>query len=376
MSEQQRLVNPFKPTAGMTPPVLIGRETVIDDFMDGLDEGPGAPGRLMRITGPRGSGKTVLLTQLGDIANDRGWTVVNVSGREPLCASIQEQLAHDTRIRSLGIRISLPVVSAEAHLGGPAEELSFREVLTRATRSLTSHGSGLLITVDEVQDASRDEMATIATSVQYMIRQQQNISLLFAGITTGVLDLLNGKGITFLRRAKAEELASIPTYEVARALRKTIETSGLLVDDDALSYAAGQTHGYAYLIQLVGYYVWREGRRHSRESVTITLADAKRGSEVAAREFGSSVLETAISGLTKPAVDYLLAMTEDENSSSTAEIARRMGMPASSANTYRRILIERQIIESTAPGFVAFSIPFMREYLLQHRADILARYGA
>ena len=376
MSEQQRLVNPFKPTAGMTPPVLIGRETVIDDFMDGLDEGPGAPGRLMRITGPRGSGKTVLLTQLGDIANDRGWTVVNVSGREPLCASIQEQLAHDTRIRSLDIRISLPVVSAEAHLGGPAEELSFREVLTRATRSLTSHGSGLLITVDEVQDASRDEMATIATSVQYMIRQQQNISLLFAGITTGVLDLLNGKGITFLRRAKAEELASIPTYEVARALRKTIETSGLLVDDDALSYAAGQTHGYAYLIQLVGYYDWREGRRHSRESVTITLADAKRGSEVAAREFGSSVLETAISGLTKPAVDYLLAMTEDENSSSTAEIARRMGMPASSANTYRRILIERQIIESTAPGFVAFSIPFMREYLLQHRADILARYGA
>ena len=140
MSEQQRLVNPFKPTAGMTPPVLIGRETVIDDFMDGLDEGPGAPGRLMRITGPRGSGKTVLLTQLGDIANDRGWTVVNVSGREPLCASIQEQLAHDTRIRSLDIRISLPVVSAEAHLGGPAEELSFREVLTRATRSLTSHG--------------------------------------------------------------------------------------------------------------------------------------------------------------------------------------------------------------------------------------------
>lgn len=94
------------------------------------------------------------------------------------------------------------------------------------------------------------------------------------------------------------------------------------------------------------------------------------------QEFGSSVLETAIFGLTKPAVDYLLAMTEDEGASSTSEIAKRMGMPASSANTYRRILIKRQIIESTAPGFVAFSIPFMREYLLQHRADILARYGA
>ncbi|MGN0076047.1 MAG: ATP-binding protein, partial [Parafannyhessea sp.] len=313
--------------------------------------------------------------QLGELAGDRGWTVVNVSGKEPLCASIEEQLAHDARVRSLDIKVSLPIVSAEARLGNAAEELSFREVLSRATRSLTRHGSGLLITVDEVQDASHDEMAAIATSVQYMIREQQDIGLLFAGITTGVLDLLNGEGITFLRRAKAEELVSIPTDEVARALRKTIEASGLRIDDDALDYAAGQTHGYAYLIQLVGYYVWREGRRHAAESATITLADARRGVEVALGEFGSSVLETAIAGLTKPAMDYLFAMTQDEGASSTSEVARRMGMPAPSANTYRRILIERQIIESTAPGFVAFSIPFMRDYLLQHRQDIMARYG-
>ena len=38
MPERQIYVNPFKPTAGMTLPVLVGRESVIDDFMDGLDE--------------------------------------------------------------------------------------------------------------------------------------------------------------------------------------------------------------------------------------------------------------------------------------------------------------------------------------------------
>ena len=42
--------NPFKPTAGAEPPVLAGRKKVIDDFTDGLTEGPGAPGRLMRIS--------------------------------------------------------------------------------------------------------------------------------------------------------------------------------------------------------------------------------------------------------------------------------------------------------------------------------------
>ncbi len=36
------LVNPLKPTAGMTPPVLIGREAVIEDFRDGIEEGAGA----------------------------------------------------------------------------------------------------------------------------------------------------------------------------------------------------------------------------------------------------------------------------------------------------------------------------------------------
>ena len=29
--------NPFKPTAGKRPPVLIGREAVIEDFTEGLD---------------------------------------------------------------------------------------------------------------------------------------------------------------------------------------------------------------------------------------------------------------------------------------------------------------------------------------------------
>ena len=376
MPERQIYVNPFKPTAGMTPPVLVGRESVIDDFMDGLDEGPGAPGRLMRITGPRGSGKTVLLTALGDIATRRGWSVVNVSGKEALCASIQEQLVGDTRIRDLNVQISLPFVSAGAKIGDSGREPSFREAFARATRSLSQDGAGLLITVDEAQDASRDDMAVIAANVQYMIREGQNVGLLFAGITTGVLDLLNGEGVTFLRRAQAEELASIPRADVARALRKTIEASGLAIEDAALAQAAADTCGYAYLIQLVGYYTWREGRCHVAESVTIDVEDVRRGTAAAVRQYGQSVIETALAGLTKPALDYLLAMTEDNAASSTAAVARRMGKPAASANTYRRMLISRQIIEATAPGYVAFSMPFMRKYLVKHEDDLLARYGA
>ena len=71
-----KAVNPFKPTAGMNPPELIGRDTVLDDFAEALENGPGAPDRLMRISGVRGTGKTVLLNALGDLARKKGFEVV------------------------------------------------------------------------------------------------------------------------------------------------------------------------------------------------------------------------------------------------------------------------------------------------------------
>ena len=48
-----RQANPFTPSAGVEPPALIGREDVLYDFEESLLAGVGAPGRLMRITGPR-----------------------------------------------------------------------------------------------------------------------------------------------------------------------------------------------------------------------------------------------------------------------------------------------------------------------------------
>ena len=57
-------MNPFKPTAGKMPPILIGRENVLNDSREALINGAGAPGRIMLLTGQSGYGKTVLLTQL------------------------------------------------------------------------------------------------------------------------------------------------------------------------------------------------------------------------------------------------------------------------------------------------------------------------
>lgn len=80
-----KAINPFKPTAGMNPPELIGRDAVLDDFAEALENGPGAPDRLMRISGVRGTGKTVLLNALGDLARKKDSRLLT-SPRMPVSA--------------------------------------------------------------------------------------------------------------------------------------------------------------------------------------------------------------------------------------------------------------------------------------------------
>ena len=69
-------INPFKPTAGKMPPILIGRHSIIEDFSEALTNGVGAPGRIMLVTGQRGFGKTVMLTEFRRIAKAQHWEVI------------------------------------------------------------------------------------------------------------------------------------------------------------------------------------------------------------------------------------------------------------------------------------------------------------
>lgn len=62
------VINPFKPTLGATPPALVGREAVLDEFRFALRNGPGTHERVSVVTGPRGIGKTTLLNAVEDLA--------------------------------------------------------------------------------------------------------------------------------------------------------------------------------------------------------------------------------------------------------------------------------------------------------------------
>lgn len=56
----------FSPSFGNRPSYLVGRETIIREFMHGLESEPGNRDRAMVLLGQRGSGKTVLLWELAE----------------------------------------------------------------------------------------------------------------------------------------------------------------------------------------------------------------------------------------------------------------------------------------------------------------------
>ncbi|CAN5709135.1 hypothetical protein BH24ACT4_BH24ACT4_26370 [soil metagenome] len=141
----------------------------------------------------------------------------------------------------------------DAHLAAPG----LRAQLTRVCDLLVEGGTGLLVTFDEVHHHQVAELRDLATAVQHLVREERAIAFVGAGLPSAVSAVLNDEVITFLRRA------------------------------------AEATGGYPFLIQLVGYHLWR---RHPRDQ-TITVDDVEAGIIAARRRLGSLVHEPALADL-------------------------------------------------------------------------------
>ena len=226
--------NPFKPTAGKRPPILIGRESVIEDFEEGLDNGAGAPGRLMLITGNRGCGKTVLLRELQRLANERGWAVVSDSASLGLCDRLADALrSNKPVVTSMEFGPSFGRMSVEA---ARAKGETLRGMVNERLKKL-GPGKGILFAIDEAQSASIEELAALAVLYQQVLgdqdatglpdSDQRGLALVFAGLPSMVDDLLKEPSVTFLRRAQQRTLGAIALPKVRDSYIQAVKCAGL-----------------------------------------------------------------------------------------------------------------------------------------------------
>lgn len=366
--------NPFKPSFGVTPPLLVGRDNLIKDFAEALEDGPGSSGRATIYTGARGSGKTVMLNAVEDRAKERGWVVISETAtpgfverivRQHLPGLLREFDPEAVRRRLTGITGPFGSGGAtwsaiESHLA----EAGLRNQTALLTDLLAENGTGLLLTLDEIHRNQIGELRELATTVQHAFREERELAFVGAGLASAVSDVVNDEVLTFLRRAQRHHLGTVGREDVARAIREPVEANGRRVGDDVLVEMVEGTRGYPFLIQLVGARVWR---LHPSE-LEISPDDAQLGVSDALRRLGSLVHEPALADASDIDKSFLLAMAKDDGPSKMADIQRRLNVGVNYASQYRLRLIAVELIEPVRHGYVDFAVPYLREYLRSHAA--------
>ena len=362
-ARKRRLPNPFTPTFGSIPVSLAGRGEIIEDVLEGLGNAPGDPNRTTVFVGARGTGKTALLAYLAEKAEQAGFVSVNVSCGDDLLEEVYEQVVEKADafiVREADSRIVEARVGAVAVARQIDEKptKSWRSRMTSVLKQLDEAGVGLLITVDEV-NPRHDSLKKLVDVYQHFVRERRNIALLMAGLPSNVSLLLRDDDISFFRRAFQHRMEAIPLNEVELALQETIETAGRSISRKALEMAAASTDGFAFMVQLVGYYAWRQ---HPAEG-KITKEDVEAAIAQAKRDMERLVFESTLRDLSPKDLAFLRAMADDEGDSLISDVALRMGVDASYARHYKQRLVEQGIVGAVARGKVAFEIPGLRVYL-------------
>ncbi len=357
--------NPFTPSFGSVPPVMAGREQLLDDMRQAFENGSGDPNLSTIIVGARGTGKTALLSALSEEAGLAGWVTASVTALpgilEDILVRTVQGAAHllddGTGIRIKSIEI--PKV-ASIEIGRAPSPSNWRSDMESLIMQLEEHGSGLLITVDEV-NPSVDEMIRLAAVYQHFVREGRSVALVMAGLPAMVSELISNETVSFLRRARRHHFGSIPRSDIETALKTTVEAAGRTIGQESLDKAADAIDGFPYMMQLVGYEAWRQ----SPDNPEITETDIDKGIVLARREMRDHILATTYREFSRKDIEFLEAMTEDRLESRLSDIADRMGVKSNYASQYKRRLLEQGAIREPAKGIVAFEIPGLREYVIE-----------
>ncbi len=361
------MFNPFTPTLGATPPVLTGREEILEDFRRGLLNGPGSPERVTLYSGQRGMGKTVLLGEVAEIAEAEGWITITETGypgfterlTTNLLPTVLNGLEPGTASHLTGVSVGPVAANWSAGRARYPVTETLRSQLQRATELLAGHESGVLITLDEVHHSQIGELRELGAVIQHAITEGRDIAFAGAGLPVA-LDIVTSDAVsTFLRKAERQEVGLLGSVDTARAYSATIENSGRKIGRLALAAAVDAAGGYPFMIQQIGYRAWLT----SPDTVEISLSDVENGISLARRRLDQQIIGPLVSDASPTAQRFLAAMSVDEGPSHMSDIMSRLGCNANYASQYRLHLISAGYIAPVARGQVDFVLPYMREHL-------------
>lgn len=387
MPETERVANPYRPGFNQPPLVFAGREDVLDGANEALEIAAydARTPRPLILVGPRGVGKTVTLGEIADLAASKlAWPTVHLEAKaQGLLAELSLRLQHvrqllegdagrDKPVRRRRVRVSRGTVGARVlGIGGSVElkpvdgdaQVDVVTALKDAMQSAVNHQAGLLLTLDELQNAAPAELNILGGMLQENVPKDWPLVVVVAALPS----LRSHRGArklpTYLERAEWHELQSLPLIDAHQALTEPARQAGRPMTAEAARLLLDLVGGYPYAIQVAGHFAWRE----SHNSNHITKIHAQQAAPRIATDLRQLFVSRWADASPRER-EYLRAIAEAERTQSNpptgGQVAALLNQNAKAVSYLRDRLLKKGTIYQDGTGGLHFITPGMGAWIL------------
>lgn len=347
--------NPFTLTFGKSPLEPVERPVQTNEIIDTFTAEP-VNQQMFLITGVRGSGKTVMMTEISRKLRTREeWVVIELNpsvdllqgilsklNSNPVCAGIIKSAKIDLSFWGFGVSIegAAPITDEETAIIAILEKMK-------------KNGKKLLVTIDEV--TNNEFMHVFAGSFQIFVRQDLPIFLLATGLYENIDELQNEKNLTFLYRAPKIQMKPLNQQAIIKKYMNIFQ-----IEREQAAQMAELTKGYPFAFQVLGYLTWNNHGNY-REVL-----------EEYEQYLSEFVYDKIWSELSQK--DRVVARgIAETDSGKIKDIREHLGMETNQFNPYRKRLIKKGILSGEMRGYVYFTLPLFEDYVLEN-AEILQTF--
>ena len=340
--------NPFTLTFGRSPLESVERPVQINEILEAFTADT-VNQQMFIITGVRGSGKTVMMTQISNkLRADADWVVIELNPATDLLSSMLSKLNSNQVCTELikSAKIDLSFFGFGVTIEGTVPITDAETAIIKILEKIKKSGRRLLVTIDEMTNS--ESMKVFAGAFQIFVRQELPVFLLGTGLYENIEELQNEKSLTFLYRAPKIHLRPLNNGAIINKYKTIFHIS-----QESASQMAELTKGYPFAFQVLGYLTWNhDGDYHAvldeYEQYLSEFVYDKIWSELSAKD---RMVAKAIA---------------DEKSGKIKDIRERLGMETNEFNPYRKRLIKKGIVSGEMRGYVYFTLPLFAEYVIEN----------
>ena len=343
------MANTFSLLFGKPPLEIIERKPqadyIISDFESDIPSN-----QINMISGVRGSGKTVFMTEIAKhFRGKKDWIVIDLNPDRDLLTSLAAKLNSEKTLANLFQRakINLSMFGIGIGIDGEPPLVDIEEALMKMLGSIKKSGKKVLVTIDEVSNTK--DMRVFVSAFQIFIRNELPIFLLMTGLYKNIDSIRNADTLTFLERAPQTELEPLNLNDIAEHYMKV-----LAVKQDIAMKLASATRGYPFAFQVLGYYSW-----DNPGNVDENILSCKRY----LYEYAYKKIWTELSKKDRLVVRAIAEVPSGE----VSEIKKILGYDTNNFNPYRDRLIKAGIIISGGTGIVEFALPGFEDFAMEVR---------